>query len=134
MTRTILTSGKRKTAIARAVVKPGKGRILLNRVPIELYQPELTKMKLMEPLVLAGDELRNSVDIKIRVQGGGFMSRAEAARTAIARGLVAWSESEELRRRMADYDRSMLVGDFRRKEPKKAGAKGARAKYQKSYR
>ena len=134
MPKTLLTSGKRKTAIARATLKPGKGRVFINRVPMEIYEPELARMKILEPITMAGEELVNSVDIKIRITGGGFMSRAEAARTAIARGLVEWSESDELRRTLAEYDRSMLVGDFRRKEPKKAGAKGARAKYQKSYR
>jgi small subunit ribosomal protein S9 len=68
------------------------------------------------------------------VNGGGFIGQAEAARTAIARGLVEWTENEKLKETYLEYDRSLLVSDMRKKEKKKFGAKGARAKRQKSYR
>ena len=86
MSKTVHTSGKRKTAIARGTVKEGTGRVKVNRKPVELYEPELARLKLFEPLELAGDDLVNSVDINIRVVGGGIMGQAEAARMVIAKG------------------------------------------------
>ena len=135
LTRQVLVvSGKRKTAVARAVFKPGRGRVFINGIPLEIYQPELVRLKIMEPLLLAGDEYRNAVDIKVDVKGGGFMGQAVAARIAIARGLVKWFESPELEKRFLEYDRHMLVGDPRQTEPKKPRGRSARAKRQKSYR
>jgi len=130
----LVVSGKRKTAVARAVFKPGRGRVFINGIPLEIYQPELVRLKIMEPLLLAGDEYRNAVDIKVDVKGGGFMGQAVAARIAIARGLVKWFESPELEKRFLEYDRHMLVGDPRQAEPKKPRGRSARAKRQKSYR
>ncbi len=129
-----LTSGKRRTAIARAVSTSGKGRIWINSKPVEIYEPELMRMMLFEPLILAGEKTRNNLDIRVHVKGGGVVSQAIAARTAIARALVSFTSSEELRQKMRAYDRTILSGDPRRKEPKKFGRKGARAKYTKSYR
>lgn len=129
----IQTSGRRKTAIARAVLREGKGRIRINSVPVELYQPELAKLKIMEVLELAG-ELRDKVDIDVRVHGGGFMGQAEAVRTAIGRALVEYSQDPKLRETFMSYDRTILKGDSRRTEPKKYGGRGARARFQKSYR
>ncbi|MDR3222171.1 MAG: 30S ribosomal protein S9 [Methanobrevibacter sp.] len=133
MTKVIHTSGKRKTAIARGTVKEGKGRIRINKSPIELYSPELAKMKLQEPLILAGDIVDN-LDINIKVFGGGVMGQAEAARMVIAKGLVQWTQDMDLKEKYIQYDRTMLVGDPRRSEPKKYGGPGARARKQKSYR
>ena len=129
----IQTSGRRKTAIARAVLREGKGRIRINSVPVELYQPELARLKIMEVLELAG-ELRDKVDIDVRVHGGGFMGQAEAVRTAIGRALVEYSQDPKLRETFMSYDRTILKGDSRRTEPKKYGGRGARARFQKSYR
>jgi len=131
--KVLVTSGKRKTAIARATFRPGRGRVLINKVPIELYQPEIARWKIMEPLLLAGDRVKK-VDIEVSVRGGGFMGQADAARMAIARGLVAWFKDEELKKVFLDYDRSMLAGDPRRTEPKKFGGPSARRRFQKSYR
>ena len=75
------TSGKRKTAIARAVVKEGTGKVTVNKIPIELYTPELARIKIKEPLELASDKAAN-VDISVNVQGGGVMGQAAAIRTA----------------------------------------------------
>ncbi|MCD6492676.1 MAG: 30S ribosomal protein S9 [Archaeoglobaceae archaeon] len=129
----LVTSGKRKTAIARATIKPGKGRIRINKIPVEIFQPEMARMMIMEPLIMAKD-LANKVDINVEVNGGGVMGQAEAARTAIARALVEWSGDEELKRVYIEYDRSLLVNDVRRKEPKKQGGRGARKRRQTSYR
>ncbi|MDO5850969.1 MAG: 30S ribosomal protein S9 [Methanobacteriaceae archaeon] len=133
MSKVVHTSGKRKTAIARGTVKEGTGRIKINRKPVELYSPELAKLKILEPLELAGD-IANTVDINVRVVGGGVMGQAEAARMVIAKGLVQFTGDMNLKERYVQYDRTMLVGDPRRTESKKYGGPGARAKKQKSYR
>ncbi|MDR1820568.1 MAG: 30S ribosomal protein S9 [Methanobrevibacter sp.] len=133
MKKVIHTSGKRKTAIARGTVKEGKGRIRINKSPIELYSPELARMKLQEPLILAGDIVDN-LDINVKVFGGGVMGQAEAARMVIAKGLVQWTNDLDLKEKYIQYDRTMLVGDPRRSESKKYGGPGARARKQKSYR
>ena len=131
--RLILVTGKRKTAIARAVIKTGSGNVIVNGIPLSTFTPEIAKMKITEPLVLSGERAKG-VDINVKVSGGGFMGQAEAARMAVAKGLVQWSRSSELRKTMTNYDRTMLAGDPRRKEPKKFGGPGARRREQKSYR
>ncbi len=131
--RVVITSGKRKTAIAKAVVRDGVGRVRINKIPLEIYQPEMARLTIMEPLVIAKD-LAKKVDIDVTVRGGGVMGQAEAVRTAIARGLVEWSGDEELKRVYLEYDRYLLVNDVRRKEPKKQGGRGARKRRQTSYR
>jgi len=131
----VQSSGKRKTAIARAVVKDGKGRVRINKRPIVLSEPEMVRLKMMEPVYLAG-ELASSVDIDVSVNGGGIMGQADACRMAIAKGLVAYSGDMDLREVYMAADRSMLKGDTRRTEQHKPNhsSQGARAKRQKSYR
>lgn len=126
-------SGKRKTAIARATVRKGKGRIRINNKPLEIYTPELAKMKIMEPITLAGKRIEK-VDIDVNVKGGGVMGQADAVRTAIAKGLVKFYNDDELKKLYLNYDRNLLVSDPRRKEPKHQLGRGARKKRQKSYR
>jgi small subunit ribosomal protein S9 len=133
MSKTVHTSGKRKTAIARGTLREGTGRVRINSKPVELYNPELARLKIFEPLELAGD-LADSVDINVRVVGGGVMGQAEAARMVIAKGLVEYSGDMNLKDKYVQYDRTMLVGDPRRTESKKFGGPGARARKQKSYR
>ena len=133
MSKVVHTSGKRKTAIARGTVREGTGKVRVNRKPVELYSPELARLKIFEPLELAGD-LVDSVDINVRVIGGGVMGQAEAARMVIAKGLVEYFGDMNLKDRYVQYDRTMLVGDPRRTESKKFGGPGARARKQKSYR
>ena len=128
------TSGKKKTAVARATVREGEGRVRVNAQPVELTEPELAQLKMLEPFRLADDELREEVDIDVDVQGGGVIGQADAARTAIARGLVQHTNDAELRDAYMEFDRSLLVNDVRQSEPKKWGGPGARARYQKSYR
>ena len=132
--KVLVISGKRKTAIARAVVRPGVGRIRINRTPLEIYEPEIAREKLMEPLIQAGDEVWKQVDIDVKVSGGGYMGQAEAARMAIANALLKWTRSSHLRTVFVEYDRTMIAGDPRQKEPKKFGGPSARARDQKSYR
>ncbi len=133
-TKVLLTSGKRKTAVARATVRVGKGRIRVNNVPIEVLEPKVARDKVSEPLVQAGDNVWKGLDIDVKISGGGFMGQAEAARTALARALVRWTRSTHLQSVFTEYDRTLLAGDPRRREPKKFGGPGARAKDQKSYR
>ncbi|MCK4498137.1 30S ribosomal protein S9 [Candidatus Bathyarchaeota archaeon] len=132
--KVVTLSGKRKTAIARATVRAGRGRFRINKVPLEIYEPEAARLKIMEVLLQADDDLLKKIDIDTKVSGGGFMGQAEAVRMAIARGLVRWSKSKHLQSVFTEYDRTMLAGDPRRKESKKFGGPGARAKRQKSYR
>ncbi|MHB9286380.1 30S ribosomal protein S9 [Halobacteriales archaeon Cl-PHB] len=128
------TSGKKKTAIARATVSEGDGRVRINAQPVELVDPELAQLKMLEPFRIADDDLRDDVDVDITVEGGGAMGQADATRTAIARGLVQHTNDAELRDAFMEFDRSLLVNDVRQSESKKWGGPGARARYQKSYR
>ena len=132
--KVLVLTGKRKTAIARATVKAGKGRIRVNNIPVEIFEPKLARDKIMEPILLVEDEVWKQVDINVKVSGGGFMGQAEAARVAIAKSLLKWTKSTRLETALRDYDRTMIAGDPRRTEPKKFGGPGARARDQKSYR
>ncbi len=131
--KVVVASGKRKSAVARASVRKGRGLVRINSVPVEIYKPDLARVVIMEPLTLAGDK-STKVDIEVNVMGGGVMGQANASRTAIAKGLVQFLEDEELERMYAKYDRSLLVSDPRRKLPKNPMGRGARKKHQKSYR
>ncbi len=128
------TSGKKKTAIARATVTDGDGRVRVDSTPVELVEPEQARLKMMEPFRIADAEVRDAVDIDVTVNGGGFAGQADAVRTAIARGVVQHLGDMELRDTFREFDRSLLVNDDRQSEPKKWGGPGARARYQKSYR
>ena len=132
--KVLVVSGKRKTAAARAVVKPGIGRIRVNRTPVEIFEPEIAREKIMEPLLQAGEDVWKQLDMDIKTSGGGYMGQAEAARMAVANALLKWTKSTHLRTVFTEYDRTMVAGDSRSKEPKKFGGPGARAKEQKSYR
>ena len=133
-------SGKRKTAIARATVRKGKGRVRINSKPIYIIEPELARRKALEPVQIAEAMGRLAdVDVAVDVRGGGQMGQVDAIRTAIARGMVKWNggaegDDEELRDEYLRFDRSLLVNDPRRKEPKHQMGRGARKKWQKSYR
>jgi small subunit ribosomal protein S9 len=132
--KVLVVSGKRKTATARAVARPGVGRIRINKIPLEILEPEVSREKIKEPLLQAGEEIWKQLDMEVDILGGGYMGQAEAARMAIANALLKWTKSSHLRTVFAEYDRTMMVGDSRKKEPKKFGGPGARAKEQKSYR
>ena len=134
MIKSIYSSGKRKMAIARATLKQGKGLVKINNVPIDFIEPKMSRLKLREPLILAGD-VANKVDIHVNVIGGGTTSQAEASRLAIAKGFVNFTKSDKLKELFLNYDRNLLVADVRRKEVAKPNRHGqARSKIQKSYR
>ena len=132
--KNINTSGKRKSAIARATLKQGTGIIRVNHALIDFMEPRMSRLKVREPLILAGD-VASKVDIDVSVMGGGITSQAEASRLAIAKALVEYGKNEKLREVFLNYDRNLLVADVRRKEPAKPNRHGqARSKVQKSYR
>ncbi len=133
MVKIINSSGKRKTSIARATIKEGQGIIKINKKPLDVIEPELVKIKIREPLTLAGNVAEN-LDVKVDIHGGGVMGQADAARTAIASGLIEWTNDLSLKDLYLKQDRTLLVSDYRQKEPKKFGGRGARKRRQKSYR
>lgn len=127
-------SGKRKTAIARATVKEGKGVTKINNQLLDNYSPEIGKMMIKEPLIIASD-VASKVDILVNVKGGGWHSQSEATRLAIARALVEFTNSKTLKKQFLDYDRHLIIADIRQRETRKPNtSKGARSKRQKSYR
>jgi len=130
--KNIVTSGRRKQSIARAVLSEGKGVIRVNNKSLNIYSPELSRLKIMEPLILSGD-VATKVDIDIKVSGGGFITQADAARLAVARALVTYNS--KLREVFLNYDRHLLVADIRTREAGKPNHHGqARASTQTSYR
>jgi small subunit ribosomal protein S16e len=133
--------GRKKTATANATCKPGSGSIRVNGTPLQLVQPEALRLKAFEPILVLGQERFANLDMRITVSGGGSTSQIYAVRQAIAKAIVAYHQKfvdeaskQELREALIRYDRSLLVADPRRCEPKKFGGPGARARYQKSYR
>jgi small subunit ribosomal protein S9 len=131
--KVINTSGKRKTAIALATFREGKGRVRINSVPLEVYSNEIIRMKISEAIALAPGAIDN-VDVDIEVSGGGVMGQAEAVRTALGRGILGWTNDPKIKEVYLSYDRTLLVNDSRQKEMKKPHGRGARARFQKSYR
>tara|TARA_Y100000310_G_C20649030_1_gene798317 strand:+ start:500 stop:907 length:408 start_codon:yes stop_codon:yes gene_type:complete len=132
MVKIIQTKGKRKRAVARATLKEGTGKVRVNGQLLNLIEPKLARLKIREPLLLAG-EVADKVNISVRVFGGGIMSQADAVRLAIAKSLVA--HTKKLEKPFLEYDRQLLVADVRRKETVKPNRHGkARSKRQKSYR
>ena len=137
----VYTHGKKRNAIANAVIKEGSGKITVNGIPIQNIEPKTLRVKIFEPILILGVEKFKDLKIKVRVSGGGAVAQLYAARTAIAKGLVAWNQKyvdeetkDEVRKNLLNYDKNLLVCDNRRMEPKKYGGPGARARYQKSYR
>lgn len=129
----MFASGKHDFARAYAHVREGKGIVLINSIPLDLVQPELAREKIRESILIAGDAA-SGVDVTVRSRGGGFMGQAMASRLAIARALVKYMKSEQLKKTYLEYDRNMLVADVRRKETRKPGPSKARSAAQKSKR
>lgn len=146
-TKTELYFATRKTASAHVFITKGTGKVRINNVPVEMVQQETAREVILFPLEISGD-VRNKVDISVRVKGGGFMGQASAAATAIARALIGFTKSrkeprehplsksarEEIKQKINEFDKHLISGDARRKEPKKFGGPGARRRKQKSYR
>merc|ERR1712073_169706 len=133
--------GRKKTATAVAYCKRGKGIIRVNGKPLGQIEPKPLQFKLQEPILLLGKDRFSEVDIRIRVKGGGRISQIYAIRQALSKSLVAYYQKyvdEQSKKAIKDilvqFDRTLLVADPRRCEPKKFGGPGARARFQKSYR
>ena len=130
--KVVHASGKRKEAIARATLRPGSGAVRINSLLLPFYGSELYRLKIEEPLQIAGD-VAGQVDINVRVVGGGMSAQAEASRVAISKCLAQFDK--RLQSTFMQYDRTLLVADVRRKETHKPNCHGkARSKVQKSYR
>ena len=133
--KVIQASGKRKTAIARAVLRhPAKGQIKINNIPLRLFEPEIARLRIQEVLEIINHPKIEKCDIDVRVQGGGVMGRADAVRIAIAKSINKFIGTKTIEKSFREYDDSLLSGDSRRTEPKKFGGKKARARRQKSFR
>ncbi|MGP6220908.1 30S ribosomal protein S9 [Caldiplasma sukawensis] len=131
--KVIIKTGKRKTAVARAYIRKGNGKVTFNGLPVEFFPIPLLQHKLMEPVSIIGDRI-NSIDISIEAKGGGNTGQVDAARTAMAKGIVEYFNDSTIEEMYRQYDRTIMVNDIRRKMPKKPMGRGARAKRQKSYR
>ena len=130
---TVQASGKRKRAVARATARPGTGIVRINSRNIKIIEPELARLRIQEPIMLAG-EAASKIDITVDAHGGGWSGQVEASRLAIAKALAEFI-GEDLKKTFLDYDRHLLVADTRFKEARKFGTHSrARAKRQKSYR
>jgi small subunit ribosomal protein S9 len=136
MAKPILSSGKRKRSIARArlIETESNPEIRVNGFLLDSFGNTYLQTRIMEPITLLGDIYKNNLNIKVKVQGGGFMSQTDAIRIALARALEQYYGSSEVSAIFNDYDATLISGDVRRREPKKFGGSGARARYQKSYR
>jgi small subunit ribosomal protein S9 len=130
----IVVSGKRKTAVARAVLTEGDGKITINKKDYKNLQ-RLDKLKIEEPLRIAENILgKLKFDVAISVRGGGEKGQIEASRVALARAIVDFVKKKELTEAFLEYDRNMLIADVRRKEACKPGDSKARKKRQSSKR
>jgi len=131
--RIVLTSASRKTAIARCILTPGKGIVRINGRTLTTIPNKYIRLLIAEPLLLIGD-MAKEINIRIKTRGGGVMSQAYAARCAIARAIVKYFKDSRIEKIFREYDRYLLIEDVRRKEMKKFGGPGARARFQTSYR
>jgi len=130
----IISSGKRKSAIARAVLEEGEGKIWINGRDYKTLHI-FDKLKIDEPLRIAENILgKLNFNVDISIKGGGEKGQIEAARIALSRAILDFSKSKELEKEFMDYDWNLLVADVRRKETYKSGDSKARSKRQKSYR
>jgi len=139
----------RKTANAHVYITKGVGKVRVNNVPIDMVEPEMAREVILVPLEIGiSEDSRNKIEISVRVSGGGFMGQSYAAATAITRALIGWTKNKrdpkdhpftktqrsDIRKKIDEFDKYLISGDARRKEPKKFGGPGARRRKQKSYR
>ena len=134
MNNIIVTSGKRKQAIAKAMIKEGMGKITIRKKDYKLLQ-FFDRLRMEEPIKIYEQVIgKLNFDADITAMGGGEKSQVEAARLALAKGMVKFSGSKELSKAFLAYDRNLLVADVRRKEAYKPGDSKARRHRQTSYR
>lgn len=137
----VQTFGRKKNAVAVALFRKGSGTIRVNGVPIDLVEPAILRQKVLEPVLLLGQDKFAEFDVRIRVRGGGYTAQIYAIRLALAKSIIAYyqkhvneSTKREYKEIFLSYDRNLLIADPRRCEPKKYGGPGARSRAQKSYR
>lgn len=123
---------KKKTAVARAVIKKGNGKITVNNMNLDSYTDGYKLAYIKEPLEIAGDVV-DEFDIKIIVKGSGYMSQAVVIRSAIAKAIVR-AKGKKYKDLFQSYDRMLLVDDVRKVESKKPLGRKARKKWQSSKR
>jgi len=134
LNKRIVTSGKRKTAIARAILVDGTGEVKINKRDYK-YLQVFDRLRIDEPLKIAEVILGSlKFDVDIEVTGGGDKGQIDAARIALSRAIVGFSKSKALIDAYMSYDRNLLVADVRRKETYKPGDSKARAMRQSSKR
>ncbi|MEM0465136.1 MAG: 30S ribosomal protein S9 [Candidatus Pacearchaeota archaeon] len=130
----IVVGGKRKTAIAKATIVEGNGKVFINNIPYQNLD-FFKRLEIEEPIEIAKKVLGDfKYDIFVNVKSGGSSSQNHAARLAIARAIVSLSKSQELKKAYLRYDKNLLISDTRRKEAYKPGDSKARRKRQKSFR
>jgi small subunit ribosomal protein S9 len=123
------TVGRRKTSVARVLLRPGTGEWTINGRPMAEYFPRRThQMRVEEPLQIT--ELEGQFDVQIRVNGGGLTGQADAIRMGLSRALVAYDEEQ----RPTLRSKGMLTRDSRKVERKKPGRPKARKRFQFSKR
>ena len=151
VTKTEIYFATRKTANAHVYItkarKGREGKVVVNNVPVDIIEPLIAREVILTPLEIAVEH-RNKIDVSVKVSGGGFMGQSYAVATAITRALIGWTKSKKepkdhpftksqrinLRKKIDEFDKYLVSGDARRKEPKKFGGPGARRRKQKSYR
>ena len=127
--KTEIYFASRKTSNAHVYITKGVGKIRINNIPLEMVNPETAREVILAPLELIGEELRDKIDISVRVRGGGFMGQAYSSATAISRALIGWTKSkkepkdhpfnkstrQQLKTRIIEYDKYLISRDARRK-------------------
>ncbi len=122
-------TGKRKTAIARVWLEPGAGKVIINKKSIDDYiRRETSKMIVHQPLMLTGTH--GKINVYVNVRGGGISGQAGAIRHGIAKALLEYNPEFRETLKRAGF----LTRDSRKKERKKYGQPGARARFQYSKR
>ncbi len=126
---TYYATGRRKTSVARTWLMPGNGTITINNRTLEDYFPtESAKLLLTQPLVLTNN--KEAFDIRVSVRGGGISGQVGAIRHGITRALLEYDADLRTTLKKAGF----VKRDPRRKERKKYGLRGARARFQFSKR
>jgi small subunit ribosomal protein S16e len=110
----------------------------VNGMPLALLEPSILRLKVYEAVLVAGEDAFAVIDVRVKVAGGGHTSQVYAIRQAVAKAVVAYYakyvdafSAMELKKKLVAYDRTLLIADPRRMEPKKFGGHGARARRQK---
>jgi len=124
-----LATGRRKTSVARVILRPGEGKLVVNRRAFQSYFPsEALRAEIQQPLI--STELAGKFDVLVNARGGGIHGQAGATKLGIARALIVFNPELRPRLRQGGF----LTRDPRAKERKKYGQKGARKRFQFSKR